>query len=94
MALAYSVRLSRWIAGLPGLGSAAAARSSSLSSPDKRRLVASPDGRDRPAGGMAPARSLRATFSQVSGAAATSSASTDSRLSPAVRWASLWQSTQ
>ena len=67
MALRYSVPLRRRNAALrPGSGSAAAARSSSVSRYATSRPDASPSGRGRPAGGIMPARSLPTTFSQTS----------------------------
>jgi hypothetical protein len=68
----------------PGIGPTAAARSSSVSSQDANPSEVCLSGRRTPAGGMAPERSFRTTFSQVSGAAATSATSTRSRAKPAV----------
>ena len=84
-ALTYSVRFRRWIAGRPGLGCAAAARSSAVSSQDANSALVAASGRGRPGGGIAPARSLRTTFSHTSAPPPTSARSAVSSSSPAVR---------
>jgi len=64
--LAYSNRLSRCRAGLPGLGFTAAAESSADSRVAATALSAAVPGRRAPAGGIRPARSLRIIFSASS----------------------------
>ena len=93
-ALPYSNRFSRWSGGRPGFGRAAAAASSSASSPETKASRVSGAGRRRPGGGIAPLRSLRTTFSQVSAPAATAWTSARSSSRPAVRVRALWQTTQ
>src|SRR5215467_5962666 len=90
-ALAYSVRLRRRSVGRPGFGSAASSRDTSDAA-NASSVAAS--GRGIPVGGIAPARSLRTTFSQTSVPARTFVRSAVSSASPPVFRRSLWQVTQ
>ena len=91
----YSVRFRRRnVAVRPGSGSAAAARSSAVSMRSRTRAYVVASGRGRGRGGIAPARSLRTTFSHTSPCAGTSRTSTRSSDSPPVSSRSLWQVTQ
>ena len=63
-ALRYSVRFSRWSTGRPGFGVAAASSSRCSSQATSPSCVAA-SGCGTPAGGMAPARSFRTTFSHI-----------------------------
>ena len=94
MTLTYSTRFSRRDATRPGLGSAAATRSSACSSDVTKVSISARAGRGRPSGGICPVRSLWTTFSRTGAWAAACVGSTSSRASPPVssRW--LWQVTQ
>ena len=73
MALPYSVRVSRrMVAGRPGLGCAAAARSRSVSSDVTMASYVASSGRGSPMGGICRVRSFLTTFSQATACAATS----------------------
>ena len=92
--LLYSTRLRRCSAGRPGFGAAAAARSIAASRPLANASSCSLSGRFAPAGGIMPARTLRATFSQVATSAVGRAASRPDRTrSPRFR-RSLWHPTQ
>src|SRR5438094_694446 len=84
------------MAGRPGLGAAAAARSSVLSSDDTNEATVDLSGRGRPDGGIVPLCSFLTTFSQVSARCGTFSVSmrvfSSTRLPAFVR--SLWQAMQ
>ena len=84
MAFWYSVRFSRRkVAVRPGLGRAAAARSSAASSAVTKDSYVRSSGRGLPRGGICRAASFRTTFSQTCGWASTSSELMASRASPA-----------
>jgi hypothetical protein len=78
----------------PGLGFAAAARSSEVSRAAIKFAASAFSGRGLPAGGIAPERSLRITFSQISGFAEGLDMSALSSSRPAVLIVWLWQVTQ
>ena len=78
----------------PGLGAAAAARSSALSSPATKPSRVASSGFGWPAGGIARARNFRLTFSQTSARVPTRSTSIVSSTRPAVRSRALWHLTQ
>src|SRR5436853_1590335 len=98
MALLYSARLSRCTAGLPGLGLAAAARSSASSSDLANDAETAAAGRGSPGGGISPVRTLRSTLSKtLAFAPALAPAlerSIPSRATPAVAALWLWHATQ
>ena len=94
MALAYSTRFIRRATTRPGLGSAAATRSSAVSSEVAKASMVAASGRGRPSGGICPLRSLCTTFSSTSAFAATFPMSSWSSMRPAVCNRSLWQLTQ
>ena len=78
----------------PGLGAAAADRSSDVSSDETRELYVASSGRGSPAGGIMRPRSFRTTFSRASAFPATRCRSIVSSASPAVRTLPLWHATQ
>ena len=94
IALAYSARFRRCRTGRPGLGRAAAVRSSEAASQPTMPSSDDWSGRGAPAGGMAPAPTFRMTFSQVAGSAAGRVRSAPCRLRPAAFWRSLWHPAQ
>src|SRR5262245_4499564 len=98
IALAYSARFSRCGNGRPGFGRLAAARSNVVSRNDTSASCAAASGRGIPAGGIAPARSFRITFSHISPSWTMRVKSARSRMTPeavaAVRFRSLWQVAQ
>ena len=83
IALRYSMRLRRCSVGRPGLGCSAAARSRPASSDAATLSATGLSGRGRPAGGIAPVRSLRTTFSQASACSLTCAGSSTSSARPA-----------
>ena len=93
-AFAYSARLRRCRTGAPGLGLAAAARSSASSSCEVTRSSVARSGRGAPLGGIMPVRSFRTTFSHACGSRPTCSTSSWSSTSPPAFIRSLWQVAQ
>ena len=95
MAFLYSVRVSRWKGGsLPGSGLILAAASSFASKCEATASYVAASGRGRPAGGIAPVRSFRTTFSQAAASAPGSSAFSFSSANPPACTFSLWQVAQ
>jgi hypothetical protein len=93
-ALAYSTRFMRWSGVRPGLGCATAIRSIAVSMAPAKPSSIARSGRRAPAGGMRPARTLRTTFSQVSGSAPARSGDSPWSDRLPVFSVSLWQVTQ
>jgi len=94
MALLYSMRFKRWMAGRPGLGFVEAARSRAASSDSVNALAAEGSGRGSPRGGISPVLTLRRTFSKSLAFSPGLARFTFSRTMPAVFACSLWQLTQ
>src|ERR1035438_5680019 len=94
MALEYSARLRRWTAGRPGLGWAAAARSSESARDLVNAAATGAAGRGMPAGGISPVENLRRTRSIRGAFAAGFSRSGAERSTPAVGFFWLWQIAQ
>src|SRR5882724_3940916 len=94
MALLYSARLSRWAAGLPGFGLAAADLSKESSSHLANDDAAEGSGCGMPAGGISPERTLRRTRSRTSAWLPTLERSTMSSATPPVFSLWLWQPRQ
>src|SRR5437763_7045715 len=94
MALAYSVRFTRWIPGGTRLGFNAADLSSSVSMAEARRSRVGWSGRLAPYGGIIPARIRRTAFSHVSAASPALAISSLSSATPPDfrRW--LWHPAQ
>jgi hypothetical protein len=72
MAFAYSARFRRCSPVAPGLGAASAARSMVSAAAVATPSSAARSGRGAPLGGIMPVRTLRTTFSHVSGSRAAS----------------------
>src|SRR5947199_3197653 len=94
IALEYSARFSRCSAGLPGLGFAIDARSIDISIEDAKASTLALSGLGIPSGGIAPARTLRITFSHISACAGTFERSAVSSVKPAIFVFELWHVTQ
>ena len=90
----YSERLRRRETTRPGLGEAAASRSSAASTDPMNPSSVAASGRGEPAGGIVPPRSFRTTFSSTAACCRASLASMPVRTRSPVLSRSLWQVTQ